>query len=51
VADRIAAVVETAHPKLRYVVGSDALIALILRALLPWRLFEWLTVKSSGIDA
>jgi hypothetical protein len=51
VAGRIAAVLETPHPKLRYVVGSDARIALILRALLPWRLFEWLILKSSGIDA
>lgn len=51
VADCVANVCEHPRPKLRYVVGTDAHIALMLRALLPWRLFERLIVKSSGIES
>jgi len=51
VADCIANVCEHPRPKLRYTVGSEARIALILRALLPWSLFERLIVRSSGIDS
>ena len=49
VADCIVRVVETRRPHPRYVVGADARIALLLRALLPWRLYERLIVRASGI--
>jgi len=51
VADCIANVCEHPRPKLRYAVGTEARIALMLRALLPWSLFERLIVRSSGIDS
>ena len=47
VADCIARIVEDPRPKLRYVVGRDARIAVLLRALLPWRAFEWIILKST----
>ena len=50
VADLIARVLETPNPKLRYVVGKDAKMALLMRALLPAGLFERMLVKMSGMD-
>jgi NAD(P)-dependent dehydrogenase (short-subunit alcohol dehydrogenase family) len=50
VANVIARVLETPHPKLRYVVGKDARMALLMRALLPATLFERMLVKMSGVD-
>ena len=50
VADLIARVLETPRPKLRYVVGKDARMALMMRRLLPAGLFERMVVKLSGVD-
>ena len=51
VADRIAAILENPNPKFRYVIGSDARMALLFRAMLPWSVFERTMVKLSGIDS
>jgi NAD(P)-dependent dehydrogenase (short-subunit alcohol dehydrogenase family) len=50
VADAIAAIVENQKPKLRYVIGRDAHMVLLLRRILPWSTFEGLIVKISGMD-
>jgi len=50
VADLIAAIVENPNPKLRYVIGRDAHLALLLRRILPWSLFERAVIKLSGMD-
>jgi NAD(P)-dependent dehydrogenase (short-subunit alcohol dehydrogenase family) len=50
VADLIARILETPNPKLRYIVGKDAKMALLMRALLPAGLFERMLVKMSGMD-
>jgi NAD(P)-dependent dehydrogenase (short-subunit alcohol dehydrogenase family) len=50
VADVIARVLETPRPKLRYVVGNDARMALRLRRILPPGLFERMIIKLSGMD-
>lgn len=50
VADLIARVLEIPNPKLRYVIGRDARIALLLRRMLPAGVFERLMVKLSGLD-
>jgi NAD(P)-dependent dehydrogenase (short-subunit alcohol dehydrogenase family) len=50
VADVIARVLETPRPKLRYVVGNDARMALRMRRILPAGIFETMLVKMSGID-
>jgi NAD(P)-dependent dehydrogenase (short-subunit alcohol dehydrogenase family) len=50
VADVIARVLETPHPKLRYVVGNDARMALRMRRILPAGIFERMLVKMSGLD-
>ena len=50
VAERIAAILENPKPKLRYVVGRDARMALLFRAILPWSAFEKTIVKLSEID-
>ena len=50
VADLIARILETEHPKLRYVVGKDARMALMVRRLLPVGLFERMILKLSGTD-
>jgi len=49
VAELIARVVENPHPKLRYAVGKDARMALLLRGLLPAAWFERMIVKMSGM--
>jgi NAD(P)-dependent dehydrogenase (short-subunit alcohol dehydrogenase family) len=50
VANVIARVLETPHPKLRYVVGKDARMVLMMRRILPAGLFERMLVKMSGMD-
>lgn len=50
VADLIARILETPDPKLRYVIGRDAKMALLLRKILPARAFERLMIKLSGVD-
>jgi NAD(P)-dependent dehydrogenase (short-subunit alcohol dehydrogenase family) len=50
VADLIARIVENPRPKLRYVVGKDARMALLMRKLLPASALERLIVKLSGMD-
>jgi len=50
VADLIARIVETPEPKLRYVIGKDAKMALLMRRMLPSGVFERLMVKLSGMD-
>lgn len=49
VADTIAGILENPKPKLRYVVGNDARMTLMMRCLLPAGLFERLVVKMSGM--
>jgi len=50
VADLIAAILENPKPKLRYVIGKDAKMALLFRKFLPWNMFESAIVKLSGMD-
>jgi NAD(P)-dependent dehydrogenase (short-subunit alcohol dehydrogenase family) len=50
VADRIAAILEQRHPRLRHVVGGDARLVLALRSLLPWGIFERILIKAGGTD-
>jgi len=50
VADLIARILETPEPKLRYVIGRDARMALLMRKMLPAGVFERLMVKLSGLD-
>jgi NAD(P)-dependent dehydrogenase (short-subunit alcohol dehydrogenase family) len=50
VADTIAAILATPRPRLRYLVGKDAKLAVFLRRLLPFALFERIVLKSTGLD-
>jgi NAD(P)-dependent dehydrogenase (short-subunit alcohol dehydrogenase family) len=50
VADLIARILETAKPRLRYVVGNDARMTLLMRRMLPAGVFERLMIKLSGLD-
>jgi NAD(P)-dependent dehydrogenase (short-subunit alcohol dehydrogenase family) len=50
VADAVAGILENPKPKLRYVVGNDARMTLMMRRLLPAGLFERIVVKMSGMD-
>jgi NAD(P)-dependent dehydrogenase (short-subunit alcohol dehydrogenase family) len=50
VADTIASILENPKPKLRYVVGNDAKMALLMRRILPSGVFERMVVKMSGLD-
>jgi NAD(P)-dependent dehydrogenase (short-subunit alcohol dehydrogenase family) len=50
VADTIARILENRKPKLRYVVGKDAKMAMIMRRILPAGVFERMVVKMSGLD-
>lgn len=49
VADGIAAILNTPHPRLRYAFGRDARFALWLKRLLPAGVLEGLLIKESGI--
>lgn len=51
VADLIARILQNPHPRLRYVIGRDARLGVAMRSVLPWRLFERLIIKTSGMDA
>jgi NAD(P)-dependent dehydrogenase (short-subunit alcohol dehydrogenase family) len=50
VADCIVRVLETPQPKLRHVVGTDAKMGLLMRAVLPRALFERAILKDVGLD-
>jgi NAD(P)-dependent dehydrogenase (short-subunit alcohol dehydrogenase family) len=50
VADLIARILETPEPRLRYLIGRDARMAILMRRMLPARVFERLMVKLSGLD-
>lgn len=50
VIDRIVRVLENPRPKLRYVVGKDAKMGLLLRSLLPWSMFERLIRQNTGLE-
>lgn len=49
VAEGIASILDCPHPKLRYVFGMDAKMAVLLRCLLPWSVVERVLIKASGI--
>ncbi len=49
VARLIAHVASVPDPKLRYPIGKDAKLLLLLRLLLPWKAFESLVVKKMGL--
>jgi NAD(P)-dependent dehydrogenase (short-subunit alcohol dehydrogenase family) len=49
VARLIAHVASVPDPKLRYPIGKDAKLLLVLRLLLPWKAFESLVVKKMGL--
>ena len=49
VAQLIARLAQSPNPRLRYVVGRDARLHLLLRRLLPWRLYEKRVLKFLGI--
>lgn len=50
VADLIACILETRAPKLRYAIGRDARMALLMRKIMPQPLFERLMIKLSGLN-
>lgn len=50
VVDTIARILDHPHPRLRYLIGKDARLGLLMRRLLPWRLFERFIIKTSGMD-
>lgn len=50
VADKIAAILEIRRPNLRYAVGMDAKMGLLMRRVLPWSLWERWILKLSGMD-
>jgi hypothetical protein len=50
VADLIVRVLETPRPRLRYVVGTDARMGLLMRSVLPAGVFERLIVKNTGME-
>lgn len=50
VADLIANIIENPNPKLRYVIGRVAKMALLMRRILPSRAFERLIIKLAGMD-
>lgn len=49
VADLIARVVETPEPRLRYVIGKDARMALLMKKVFPAGVFERLMISLSGL--
>ena len=50
VADLMVRILETPRPRLRYVVGRDARMALAMRAILPRAVFEGMLEKVSGME-
>ncbi len=49
VATTIAAILDRKRPRLRYLVGKDAKLSILARALLPLAWFERIVLKSSGL--
>lgn len=50
VADAIAKILETPQPRMRYVVGKDARMALLMRRIVPAKAFERTIVKLAGLE-
>ena len=50
VVDTIARILDNPHPRLRYLIGKDAHLGLMMRRLLPSSLFERFIIKTSGMD-
>jgi NAD(P)-dependent dehydrogenase (short-subunit alcohol dehydrogenase family) len=50
VANLIARILVHPRPRLRYLIGKDARLGVLLRRLLPARLFEKIVLKVSGMD-
>ncbi|MGA8090301.1 MAG: SDR family oxidoreductase [Terracidiphilus sp.] len=50
VADTIAGILENPKPKVRYVVGKNAKMGLLMRSLLPQGVFERMMIKMTGMD-
>jgi NAD(P)-dependent dehydrogenase (short-subunit alcohol dehydrogenase family) len=50
VADTIVRILEDPKPRLRYLVGKDAKMGVMLKRLLPWRALEWVIMKNTGLD-
>ncbi|HEY2861851.1 MAG TPA: SDR family oxidoreductase [Terracidiphilus sp.] len=50
VADTIAAILHNQRPRLRYVVGTDAKMGVLMRKLLPDCLWERIVLKNTGLD-
>ncbi len=50
VVDIIAGILENPRPRLRYLIGKDAHLGLMMRRILPRRLFERFIIKVSGMD-
>ena len=50
VARLIARVAQNRNPRLRYLAGKDAKIGYLLRAILPWKLWEGMVERNSRID-
>lgn len=50
VAQLIARVAGDPNPKLRYLIGPDARLHLLFRALMPWRRYERVVAKTTKID-
>lgn len=46
----IAHIAEVSSPRLRYLVGKDARIRYLGKRLLPWKWYERILIKASGID-
>jgi hypothetical protein len=49
VARLISKVADNPNPRLRYVIGTDAKVTLLLRALLPWKRYEKVVEKFTQI--
>lgn len=49
VAECIAGILSNPRPRLRYSFGTDAWSALLLRALLPWSIFERVLIRAGGV--
>jgi NAD(P)-dependent dehydrogenase (short-subunit alcohol dehydrogenase family) len=50
VAHRIAKILESPRPRLRHIVGLDAHLALLLHRFLPWKIYEKILLRASGLD-
>ncbi len=50
VADTIARILDNPRPRLRYVIGKDARMGLMIRRLLPRAVFERFIIKAAGLD-